>query len=153
MPDLVLLQTALISTLVHTTANTDLFMKIIAILSDSLHFYICCLCFVAFVMSQYRGTFLVTSAAHCLITLWLNNKIMQNNGKEWKKTRTRAWANSTVRAKKNLPSWRQPAGAAKCRSQFLSADGGCRCSAHPSVWHAIYASRQELNAPPVDIAR
>ena len=61
-------------------------MKIIAILSDSLHFYICCLCFVAFVMSQHRGTFLVTSAAHCLITLWLNNEIMQNKGKKWKKT-------------------------------------------------------------------
>ena len=59
----------------------------------------------------------------------------------------------TVRAKKILPSWRQPAGAAKCRSQFLSADGGFRRSAHPSVWHAIYASRRELKAPPIDIGR
>ena len=56
-------------------------------------------------------------------------------------------------SQKNLPSWRQPAGAAKCLSQFLSADGGCRRSAHPSVWHAIYASRRKLKAPPVDIDR
>ena len=59
----------------------------------------------------------------------------------------------TVRAKKILPSWRQPEGAAKSRSQFLSADGGFRRSAHPSVWHAIYASRRELKAPPIDIGR
>ena len=61
--------------------------------------------------------------------------------------------NTTVRAKKILPSWRQPAAAAKSRSQFMSADGGCRRSAHPTVWHAIYASRRELKAPPVDIGR
>ena len=63
------------------------------------------------------------------------------------------WLLSTVRAKKILPSWRQPEGAAKSRSQFLSADGGFRRSAHPSVWHAIYASRRELKAPPIDIGR
>ena len=60
---------------------------------------------------------------------------------------------ATVRAKKILPSWRQPAGSAKSRSQFLSAYGGFRRSAHPSVWHAIYASRRELKAPPIDNGR
>ena len=59
----------------------------------------------------------------------------------------------TVRAKNFLPSWRQPAGAAECRSQYLSADGGCQRSAHPSVWHAIYANQREIKAPPVDIGR